>query len=301
VLDTVSRSRSTAEFPAGNPATRCLLRGPEALRHCLATVLPIAVFRRYVSRLVMMVDYNRGRVNRDTTNGPVGPTSGLSCGSQHPKSRSLATVRRNAIGRFASTACAATDAHCPCEALARRAPGASRPRACSPVVETDNRATTLTGTTELAGNCRCPGKYRPACTSPGLRPEYSRNRTARTRPAGFWPFAGTYRMSCLRACRRSHKPTKVHRGLRLQAIRLWSSSWYLPFSSICDWNADVRFKAGDHSNIRNLSSLRLRSADPILVHSHPLQLPTGASQPAATRSAITALRNRVASPPVTTR
>ena len=111
------------------------------------------------------------------------------------------------------------------EALARRAPGASRRRACSPVVETDNRATTLTSTTELAGNCRCPGKYRPACTSPGLRPEYSRNRTARTKPAGSWPFAGTYRMSCLRAYRRSHKPTTLHRGLLPQAIRLWSSSW----------------------------------------------------------------------------
>jgi hypothetical protein len=44
VLDTASRSCCTAEFSAGNPATRCLLLGPEALRHCLATVLPIAVF-----------------------------------------------------------------------------------------------------------------------------------------------------------------------------------------------------------------------------------------------------------------
>ena len=44
MLDTASRSCCTAEFPAGNPATRCLLHGPEALRHCLATVLPIAAF-----------------------------------------------------------------------------------------------------------------------------------------------------------------------------------------------------------------------------------------------------------------
>src|SRR6266496_3244814 len=82
-LETVSRSCFTAESPAGNPATRCLVHGPEALRHCLATVLPIAVFRRYMPRLVTIVDYKRGRVNRDTTNGPVRPTSGLSCGSQH--------------------------------------------------------------------------------------------------------------------------------------------------------------------------------------------------------------------------
>src|SRR5438034_8641515 len=101
-LETVSRSCFTAESPAGNPATRCLVHGPEALRHCLATVLPIAVFRRYMPRLVTIVDYKRGRVNRDTTNGPVRPTSGLSCGSQHhhlryrtrwqlPKFRQVAT------------------------------------------------------------------------------------------------------------------------------------------------------------------------------------------------------------------
>src|SRR6266508_3763055 len=83
-LDTVSRSCFTAESPAGNPATRCLVHGPEALRHCLATVLPITVFRRYMPRLVTRGDYNRGRVNPDTTNGLVRPTSGLSCGSQHP-------------------------------------------------------------------------------------------------------------------------------------------------------------------------------------------------------------------------
>ena len=110
MLDTVSRSRSTAEFPAGNPATRCLLHGPEALRHCLATVLPKAVFRRYVPRLVTMVDYNRGRVNRDTTNGPVGPTSGLSCGSQHSECASDRDGTPDTTERFAPTACVAADA-----------------------------------------------------------------------------------------------------------------------------------------------------------------------------------------------
>src|SRR5437660_12923671 len=82
-LETVSRSCFTAESPAGNPATRCLVHGPEALRHCLATVLPMAVFRHYMPLLVTIVDYKRGRVNRDTTNGPVRPTSGLICGLQH--------------------------------------------------------------------------------------------------------------------------------------------------------------------------------------------------------------------------
>ena len=55
MLDTASRSCCTAEFPAGNSATLLLLHGPEALRHCLATVLPIALFRRNVPRLVRIV------------------------------------------------------------------------------------------------------------------------------------------------------------------------------------------------------------------------------------------------------
>jgi hypothetical protein len=44
VLETASRSCCTAEFPAGNPATLLLVHGPEALRHCLATVLPMYCF-----------------------------------------------------------------------------------------------------------------------------------------------------------------------------------------------------------------------------------------------------------------
>jgi hypothetical protein len=62
-VDTASRSCCTAEFPAGNPATLLLVHGPEALRHCLATVLPIAVFRRYVPRLVRIVIAITNEVN----------------------------------------------------------------------------------------------------------------------------------------------------------------------------------------------------------------------------------------------
>ena len=65
MLDTASRSCCTAEFPAGNPATLLLVHGPEALRHCLATVLPIAAFRRNVPRLVRIVIAIAIAVNRD--------------------------------------------------------------------------------------------------------------------------------------------------------------------------------------------------------------------------------------------
>jgi hypothetical protein len=82
VLDTASRSCCTAEFPAGNPATLLLIHGPEALRHCLSTVLPIAVFRRNVPRQVRIVIAIAIEVNRDTTDGTCRLKSGMSCCSQ---------------------------------------------------------------------------------------------------------------------------------------------------------------------------------------------------------------------------
>ena len=74
MLDSVPAIRRS--FPAGNSATRGLVRGPEALRHCLATVLPIACFRRYMPRLGKMLTTNVTSVNRGTTNGVGGPKNG---------------------------------------------------------------------------------------------------------------------------------------------------------------------------------------------------------------------------------
>jgi len=207
-LETVSRSCFTAESPAGNPATRCLVHGPEALRHCLATVLPIAVFRRYMPRLVTIVDYKRGRVNRDTTNGPVRPTSGLSCGSQHHHQGARVDGRCRRRREFVLSVKRVLDKRQDSE-TSRLQSGRG----------THNPDTPLTSATGLAGNFPNSGKCRPACTSPGLHRGCSCNRTARTMPAGSWPFGGTHRMSCLRAYPTLHKPITVRRGLLLQAIR----------------------------------------------------------------------------------
>jgi len=62
-----------------------------------------------------------------------------------------------------------------------------------------NLDTPPTSATRLAGNFPNSDKCRPAYTSPGLHRGCSCNRTARTMPAGSWPFGGTHRMSCLRA------------------------------------------------------------------------------------------------------
>ena len=105
---------------------------------------------------------------------------------------------------------------------------------------THNLDTPLTSATGLAGSFRNSDKCRPACTSPGLHQGCSCNRTARTMPAGSWPFGGTHRMSCLRACPTWHKPTTVRRGLLLQVIRFLLSSWHTFRCQKCDWNRDTQ-------------------------------------------------------------
>ena len=100
VLETATRSCCTAEFPAGNPATPLLLHGPEALRHCLATVLPIAVFRRNMPRLVRMVVAIAIEVNKTRQMVPSDRGAGLVVA--HNMSRASIAARNAHAGRRAS-------------------------------------------------------------------------------------------------------------------------------------------------------------------------------------------------------
>jgi hypothetical protein len=79
MLDTASRSRSTSEFPAGNPATPLLGSWAGSFASLPCDSYADCSFRRYAPRVVRIVLTTAIEVNRDMTNGTVKSLSGLHC------------------------------------------------------------------------------------------------------------------------------------------------------------------------------------------------------------------------------